>query len=110
MLTEQEINSYKNRLEEEHKKLIEEIKSSSRPDDFGGDELDNEDEEADQTEELDNKLSAVPVLREKAVRIEEALRRIENGEYGKCQKCGSEISKEILDIVPESFFCEDCKQ
>jgi DnaK suppressor protein len=41
--------------------------------------------------------------------IDEALRRIENGTYGKCHECGQEISKSRLQAVPHARLCIDCK-
>ena len=41
-------------------------------------------------------------------RIKAALQRIEEGEYGICQKCGDEIAVERLQILPESTFCVKC--
>ena len=43
--------------------------------------------------------------------IDEALRRIERGEYGRCVVCGREIPQERLDLVPETPFCiEDAER
>ena len=36
---------------------------------------------------------------------DEALRRLERGEYGKCVICGRDIPAERLDLVPETPFC-----
>jgi len=41
--------------------------------------------------------------------IDEALRRIDDGSYGKCLTCGKSISKERLLAVPHARFCIDCK-
>ncbi|RIA56238.1 TraR/DksA family transcriptional regulator [Dichotomicrobium thermohalophilum] len=41
-------------------------------------------------------------------RIEAALRRIEEDEYGYCQKCGEEIAPERLRVDPAASFCVDC--
>ncbi len=41
--------------------------------------------------------------------IDEALRRIENGSYGKCHTCGRQISPERLKAVPHARFCIECK-
>ena len=41
-------------------------------------------------------------------RIEAALQRIEEGEYGYCAKCGAEIAAERLDVVPFTPFCRSC--
>jgi len=43
--------------------------------------------------------------------IDEALRRLERGEYGKCVICGRDIPEERLDLVPETPFCiEDAER
>jgi RNA polymerase-binding protein DksA len=41
--------------------------------------------------------------------IDEALRRIDDGSYGKCLTCEKQISKERLLAVPHARFCIDCK-
>ncbi len=41
--------------------------------------------------------------------IDEALRRIETGEYGKCFGCGKQISVARLEAVPHASFCIECK-
>jgi RNA polymerase-binding transcription factor DksA len=40
--------------------------------------------------------------------IKAALQRIEDGEYGFCQKCGAEIGEARLDLLPFTPFCKDC--
>ena len=43
--------------------------------------------------------------------IDQAMRRIERGEYGRCVVCGREIPQERLDLVPETPFCiEDAER
>ena len=43
--------------------------------------------------------------------IDEALRRLERGEYGKCVICGKDIPAERLELVPETPFCiEDAER
>ncbi len=41
--------------------------------------------------------------------LEEALKRIDAGEYGKCNVCGKLIEKERLEAVPHAQQCLDCK-
>lgn len=41
-------------------------------------------------------------------RIEAALRRIDEDEYGYCQKCGEEIAPQRLKADPAAAFCVDC--
>jgi RNA polymerase-binding transcription factor DksA len=43
--------------------------------------------------------------------IEEALDRLEHGEYGRCVICGRAIPEERLELVPETPFCvEDAER
>ena len=41
--------------------------------------------------------------------IEGALKRLVDGEYGKCQECGEPISEGRLKIRPYAVFCVKCK-
>ncbi len=41
--------------------------------------------------------------------IDEALRRIQEGTYGKCQSCGKQISQARLEAVPHARLCIECK-
>ncbi|NNK77372.1 MAG: TraR/DksA family transcriptional regulator [Litoreibacter sp.] len=49
-------------------------------------------------------LSAAEEIR----KIDAALERVEEGEYGFCVTCGSEISPERLDLLPFTPFCRRC--
>ena len=40
--------------------------------------------------------------------IRAALQRMDEGEYGYCVKCGTEIMEERLDVLPYTPFCRDC--
>lgn len=42
------------------------------------------------------------------VRIEMALRRIDEGEYGYCSDCGEEIAAKRLDVDPMAERCIQC--
>jgi len=42
--------------------------------------------------------------------IDEALRRIRDGSYGKCLTCGEDISSARLEAVPHARFCITCKE
>jgi DnaK suppressor protein len=41
--------------------------------------------------------------------LEDALKRIERGDYGFCTECGNLIDKERLEAVPHASQCIDCK-
>jgi RNA polymerase-binding protein DksA len=42
--------------------------------------------------------------------INEALRRIQNSTFGKCQECGGNISVDRLNAVPHARLCIECKE
>ena len=42
--------------------------------------------------------------------IDHALRKIDEGTYGKCERCGREIPPERLEAVPYATLCVTCKQ
>ena len=43
------------------------------------------------------------------VKIKEALGRIDDGSYGKCEECGENIGRERLEARPVTTLCIDCK-
>jgi DnaK suppressor protein len=43
-------------------------------------------------------------------RIDEALRRLEEGTYGYCFECGDEISEKRLRALPFAVRCKDCEE
>ncbi len=42
--------------------------------------------------------------------IDNALRRIDKGVFGKCTRCGKNIEKERLSAVPYTEFCLECQE
>jgi DnaK suppressor protein len=43
-------------------------------------------------------------------KINEALERIETGEFGICESCGGDISSKRLEARPVTTLCIDCKK
>jgi DnaK suppressor protein len=43
-------------------------------------------------------------------KIDEALRKIDEGTYGLCEDCEIEISEERLKIIPFALLCVECKE
>jgi DnaK suppressor protein len=41
--------------------------------------------------------------------IDEALERVEKGEYGECVNCGEPVSEKRLDAVPWTRYCLKCQ-
>ncbi len=42
--------------------------------------------------------------------VEEALRRIQDGTYGLCARCGEDIAAGRLEAKPEALLCIECAQ
>ncbi|MBF0277581.1 MAG: TraR/DksA family transcriptional regulator [SAR324 cluster bacterium] len=96
-------------LLKEKEKLIDEILKSQGKSAFEheiGDEIDSS------VEEQERKLLMLlqDREREKLEKIEEAIVRIENDNYGECEECGEPIAKKRLMIVPFTKLCINCQQ
>ena len=63
---------------------------------------------ADEVEEYLNLLPVEHSLELQLVDIGSALEKIKKGIYGKCEKCGKEISEERLKAYPEAKTCNEC--
>lgn len=48
--------------------------------------------------------------RQQLTAIDEALERIELGEYGECEDCGEEISRRRLEAIPWAARCIECQE
>jgi len=55
-------------------------------------------------------LSLSNAEREQLLLIDEALKRIDKKELGICQRCGKDINKKRLDVVPWTSYCIDCQE
>lgn len=49
------------------------------------------------------------ILKARIDELEDALDRLDEGEYGICQQCGRIISPERLDTMPEATRCVECE-
>ena len=66
---------------------------------------------ASETESRELDLARQTMFEARIGLIDEALRRLERGQYGRCVICGKEIPAERLDLVPETPFCiEDAER
>jgi len=90
------------------KDLKEQIESLKTVPDFGSD-VDHFEEEAEEAEAFSGNLGVSSALNERLLNIQRALDKIDAGTYGKCEECGGEIEKEVLDVDPESRLCRECK-
>lgn len=107
------ISEIKAKLDEERAHLVhqlEELGAAESGDlrsdlDFGGSFADAGSVTAERTEVL----GLVDSIKGQLDDVDAALSRIEEGEYGTCARCGSEISAARIEARPASILCVDCK-
>lgn len=102
--------TFKLKLETERQKLEEELarvgrRNPSRPDDWEpqftslNEQQSSQDEMADKFEEMEQTLAIQTTYENRLQEVNNALGRIENGTYGKCN-CGKDIPLERLEADP----------
>lgn len=70
-------------------------------------------DEVDQASELMEKMMDFTMssnFRTNIKKVEEALKRIEKGEFGKCMNCNNEIPIKRLEILPFTQYCIECQK
>lgn len=102
------LKEYEEKLIKSKREIEEALKSMKEVPELGSD-VDAFDTETDEAEEYSNELGKKAALKERLSAIRDALDRIKEGTYGKCNKCGMDIESAILNIDPESRFCKHCK-
>lgn len=114
MISKDQINQLKDRLEEQKSELLEKIQSgkNSRMDLSERESVSElsayDNHPADLGTELfeREKDIALHVHEEEQVnRIDDALKAIDEGTYGKCRECGQEIPFERLEAIPNTLYC-----
>ncbi len=72
--------------------------------DYGNDPAD------DATEAIEKamNLSLAERLGDSLLRVENALRRIQDGSYGYCEECGGAIEWGRLQVLPQATLCVEC--
>jgi RNA polymerase-binding protein DksA len=73
-------------------------------------EVDVDSEEGDpDLIEREKNVALVNQLENKMEGIHAALRAIDKGTYGLCERCGKEISAERLEVKPDATLCVQCQ-
>jgi DnaK suppressor protein len=67
-----------------------------------------ESSEADIQDEIE--FALIQMKAETLSKIDEALRRLEEGTYGYCFECGEEVSERRLRALPFAVRCKDCEE
>jgi len=107
-------NLLRSRLENEHKRLTEELEqlmASASPGDERreGSPFGKREEEATESFELEKRLALEKQIKDRLAEVEHALRKFEEGTYGLCDRCGQGIDPARLEALPEANLCLSCK-
>ena len=62
------------------------------------------------TEERGRVIATARSLRANLRDVERALTKLDDGTYGRCDRCGRPIGDERLDAIPWALLCIDCKK
>ena len=103
-----DIEQFKDELEKAKKEIEDKIKGLDKVPELG--EGADPDIETQETQEYDNQLSIMQVLKKRLIAINDSLLKFGKKKYGVCESCGRSISEDLLKIVPESKFCKECKR
>ncbi|GAB4387329.1 MAG: hypothetical protein Kow0025_00270 [Thermodesulfovibrionales bacterium] len=58
----------------------------------------------------DINLRKLATNRDALLKIDESLRKINEGTYGVCEDCGEEIPTDRLRVLPFAIYCRDCQE
>ena len=115
-----ELDQLKKRLLAEKEDLLNSLNNigkksvrNANPEDFDADYPEYGDKDDDNAAEIatySDQLSLESELEEMIGNIDMALKKIDNGTYGKCEVCGQDIGDERLQALPTARLCIDCKK
>lgn len=60
--------------------------------------------------EAHTQAALIAATRQSLEQISDALRRIADGSYGSCEKCGGQIPPARLEVLPQARFCVPCQE
>ena len=103
------LSERRDELRAEHEQTMAEIAEMQRDrltDSAGDDQADT----GTKTFEREQEISLANSMRERITQVERALDRLDDGQYGWCERCGNAIPVERLAAFPSATLCVTCKQ
>jgi DnaK suppressor protein len=101
----------KGMLEDRRREIHEKLRSlrEAIPADVQHDVRDAEEQSVDDfVQEVD--LALMQMKTETLKKIDQAIQRLEDGSYGRCQECEQEIAEARLQALPFAVLCRDCQE
>lgn len=107
------LDQIKNKLQDEKKKIESQLRTMTKDTSFNKDKIQAKwsevgDKDEDNAVEVANFQDSISIERDLEVgleRIDKALSRIDEGNYGKCEVCDNDISEDRLIAFPEATKC-----
>ncbi len=100
-------------LEKEVKRIqadIEELKAQD-PSQSGFRDMNNtEDDDAGESEDHSRIQALIEANRNQLNRVQKALAKLDNGSYGKCERCGKAIAEARLKVMPWAIYDVECEE
>lgn len=107
-IDQETIDKEHERLKEEQARLEEELEHLREN---MQQEVDIEPDEGDPVFfEREKSAALMAVLERRLQDVQQALRSLEKGEYGICQRCGNPIEPERLEVKPDATLCLSCQR
>lgn len=106
--TPKELETMRGKLKKTERELSRAVQGLATTPEFGND-VDDFAEEAEEADALGVNLGVESVVKNRLERVREALRKLDEGRFGSCEKCGRDIGCDLLSENPESELCRACK-
>ncbi len=58
----------------------------------------------------DTGLALTDIKRDELTRMDETVRKLEDGTYGRCEDCGQDIDEGRLRLIPTAIYCTTCQE
>ncbi|MSO83054.1 MAG: hypothetical protein EXQ53_07130 [Acidobacteria bacterium] len=104
-------NELRQMLEDRRRELMNEVQGRIRDVRAEGDrEVLDQGESSEVDIQEDIEFALIQMKSETLNKINEALRRLEEGTYGNCFECGDEVAHARLRALPFAVRCKDCEE
>jgi RNA polymerase-binding transcription factor len=104
-------NELRQMLEDRRRELMNEVQGRMRNVRAEGDrEVLDQGESSEVDIQEDIEFALIQMKSETLNKINEALRRLEEGTYGNCFECGEEVAEARLRALPFALRCKDCEE
>jgi len=101
------LENQRHRILEDLRSTVREARSENAIDDG---EVQDDAERSEAEVQADVEFALLQMQSETLAQVEEALDRLDSGEFGLCAECGSEISAARLNALPFAVRCRACEQ